>query len=555
MFPTASGSRATGQRKIVLWVPNWSVAALASAVPAGAPAATVVGGRVHECTRAASRLGICPGMRQLTAQNICSELLLIPHDPVRDAAEFEGLLQVFDQLVAGVCAIRPGLAWAPLPAEARWRKEEGELIQSLLEQCVSETGIEVYAGIGEGVAAAVGAARRGLILPAGQSSGFLRDLALIELVDYLPEEIQADYDEALNFLQLLGIRRVSQLLELGRTQLVSRLGPVGEKLWSLAEGGDLFVRAQATAAPQIKARYEFTPGVGAVDHALLGVRRVAQEFVDLMAGKGCVAHTLIVRLELSTGLESTRRWSLFDLTQSAQLSQRIIWQIRSWQDRMQQSGELGEEEVLLTAVSLEGTDVVTQALPQFLWGDKPQSDSVNRAVAQLQLLLGEESVRQPLLQGGMDPRERVELVPWGAQVEPVPREGEWAGSVQESPLLLFDQPPLAKVLGQQSDGTWGQLWINRRGILTGIPARIAVLEERPELPSGGYGVGRIEGMWAVRGKWWALRQEADAARCYLRLQVENSVDFLLIQRGQEWRVEGLYLQQAQPAPNFPLAER
>lgn len=531
------------ERKIVLYVPDWSVAALSSTVPPGAPAATVVKNTIHECTRTAKVFGVRPGMRQLTAQHICPDLLILPHDPIRDASEFETPLQVFDELLVGVNAIQPGLAWAPLHS-SRWQRSEMELAEELLERIAEETGIEAYAGTGDGAAVATAAARRGTLLPRKQAATFLAQLALPEIVEFLPPAHRADFADALQLLRLLGVKRVEDLWELGYSQLNTRLGAIGQQLWTLATGGDLYVPTSQPEDKQVTIRHTFQEGVAGVERALADSQQAAYQLSRLLNAKGYGSQSLTVRLEFSDGSESSRRWTFFDVSESTHVAQRIIWQIRGWQNHLQGAGEVKETELYLTAVVLEAQDLVEEATTGKLWGAKPHSKQVNQTVAQIQTLLGEESVKQPRVQGGMDPRGRIKLQVWGVSEQLRPREGEWAGAVQESPLLLFDDPPLAKLMGQHPGGTWGQLWVDARGILTGNPSRLAILEDREELAGGGHEATGVAGLWVVKGRWWLRQNELEPTRCYLRLQVRGLPDFLLVQKGQEWRVEGVYVQQS-----------
>lgn len=530
-----------GERKIALWIPDWSVAALTSAVPPGSPAVTVQSGTVKESTRSARLFGIRRGMRQSTAQHICVDLIVLPHDEVRDASEFERVLQVFDTLFAEVTAVKPGLAWAPLYQEAKWQVDERKKAEDLAEQVTSVTGLEAFIGIGDGAAAAAAAARRGKIIPRGKSGSFLAGLSLGELLAFLPEEAKPDYEPSLRLLHLLGVKNVQHLLDLGRKQVVGRLGDIGKKLWTLATSGDLFVSSGTEFAPLLETHHEFSPPVSQVEQALVGARRVASAFTDLMQSQGVIAQTLHVTVEMSTGVENTRRWTLFNLAESTQVAQRIIWQIRSWQSHLEQETDL-EEESFLTGVRLLGTDITRSSGTDTLWGAPPRAETVSQAIAHVQLLLGEEAVVQPRIQGGLSPRERMLLQPWGADPFMEPREGEWAGAVQETPLLLFDSPPLAKLFGLQNGREWGQIWSNARGILNGESKRIVVLEDRPELVSGAYQVRAVTGLWPVKGTWWSTPSGTQETKFFLRIRVFDQVDFLLVQWGSEWKVEGLYTQ-------------
>lgn len=538
-----------GERKLVLWIPDWSIVALAASVPPLAPAVTVRGGIVTATTRTARIYGVRAGMRQSTGQQLCQELLVLSHDPVRDDSAFEGLLRVFDQVAADVCALRPGLAWAPLPSEARWGRGEEEIVAELAEQIAGHMGVEAYVGVGTGSATALAAARRGLCIPQEETLAFLDALPVEELLAFIPESDRQEYDQTLRLLEVLGIHRVLHLRQLGLKHLLTRFGKIGQRLWALAHGGDLFVRRQGAPIPEVTARLDFDSPVVQVDHALVGARRVAQDLIDQLERKGLHAQSISIALEGEGEVVSHRKWGLFNTASSSQVAQRIIWQIHSWQERtLRDENEPGGS---LHAIAIAGVDLLSHFSTGTLWGTVPRLEKINRTIAQVQLLVGEEAVLQPRIQGGLDPRSRVLLQPWGKDDVGEPPEGEWAGAVREPPLILFDLPPRAKLIGEGPRGEWKPLSVDRRGALQGIPRRLVVLEDREELIAGSYDIVDFAGLWAMKGNWWSPDPAERISRCYLRLKNRDGGDLLLIQQEQQWYVEGLY----KPIPPLLSPER
>lgn len=535
-----------GERKIVLWVPDWSIAALSASVPPLTPAATVRAGTIVATTRTARIYGVRRGMRQSTAQQLCSDLVLLPHDPVRDDSAFEGILQIFDQMVAGVCGLRPGLAWAALSEKSRWGDQEEEVVAALAEHIAGQAGVEAYVGVGTGFAAAMAAARRGICVPLEETEAFLGTLQVEDLLEFLPEEDRQEYDPTLRLLGMLGIRSVEQLRGLGQRHLLTRFGRIGQKLWTLSMGGDLFVKQQGSVIPDLTARIDFDPSVTEIDHALVGARRVAQDLVDQMERGGLYAQSVVVVLHGEDTIVSHRKWALFNTTSSAQVAMRIMWQMRGWQERTERTEV--EADGRLRAIEVIAVDLLSHFATGALWGSAPRSEKVDQTVARVQTMVGEDAVVQPKIQGGPDPRNRVLFRPWGSTEEGETLMGEWAGSVREPPSILFDTPPRAKLIGQGEQATWGPIGIGRRGQLQGVPRRLVVLEDRPELPSGGYSLTDFTGLWPVKGIWWSQDPAERVSRCYLRVQREDGADFLLVQREQSWYVEGLYepLRTAEP---------
>lgn len=523
-----------GTRKLVLWVPDWHLAALAAVVPPHLPAVTLRHGRIESTTRLARDIGLRRGMSLLAAQQICSDVVVLPHDPQRADSAFEVLLQLFDQLTPGVCALRPGLAWAQLGEGNSWTANEEDLMTTLIESVATTTGIEAYVGVANGAAAATAAARRGLLLSRTATLNFLSTLPVSELWEFLPTEQQNEYQPVGQLLQALGIRSVAQLWNLGEKQLLARFGKTGHDLWRLSKGGDLYVSTHARIQQQVQAQVVLDPPAIEVAQALVPARRVAHELTDSLQRHGWSSPAIQITLVGTDGQEQQRQWGLFDTSNGAQVSQRVIWQLRSWQDQRHGGCQLG-------AIRLATVGVVAPPRAAPLWGGTPHSRHVDQAVAQVQLLAGEDSVLQPHLQGGASPRKRIRVEPWGKELQLQSREGEWAGSVKDAPLVLFTEPPAAKLMGLSGDGTLGVISGNPRGLLTGVPQRLVVLASHPELPAGGYTLSEVKGIWTIRNEWWNTSRAQYRLQTYVRVKIEGiTSDLLLVQDAAQWLVEGIY---------------
>lgn len=529
-----------GERRIVVWVPDWSVSSLAASVPPGSPGVTVRGGKVVATTRSARQRGVRPGMKQAIAEHLCEELLVLPHDPLRDQSAFEVLLGVFDRYFANVTAIVPGLAWATLPKRLGGQIQEDAARGELQEALVEETGVECFVGIASGIAAGIAAAKRGQNISAEHLDDFLGYLPLSELLAAL-KVVGADPEGKLDLLHTLGIATGKDLRQLGAKQLSARFGKEGETLWKVAQGGDLYVASSGTTAEEISFRYNFDEPVINIDQVILEARIVGQQMVDRLVRQAVVAQGLEITLLSSDGQEYPRRWALFDTTNPANVTQRLLWQMRAWQDHRPPTA-VDEDEVFveagLVAISIRAQGLVGSGETQVLWGARPRSHLVEQTVAQVQMLAGEESVKQPVIQAGMNPRERVVMKLWGEEAIKAPEPGPWAGAVTEPPLVLFDKPPRAKLIGKHNDGTWGEIRIRSRGLLDGEPERIIMLESRKDLDAGSYLVESVHSTWAQMGRWWEVEHTAHG---YLRVAVKEEDDFLLVQTRGTWQVEGIYV--------------
>jgi protein ImuB len=89
---------ATGiPRLVTVWCPTWSLHA--AGIATGVPAAVIEGHRVVGVSSSASAAGVSPGLRRREAQARCSDLIIVDHDPERDARRFEPVARAVAELV------------------------------------------------------------------------------------------------------------------------------------------------------------------------------------------------------------------------------------------------------------------------------------------------------------------------------------------------------------------------------------------------------------------------------------------------------------------------
>lgn len=527
-------------RYVALWIPNWELNALVVDVPVGAPAAVVHHGRVAVVTPSAFRLGVRVGMRQVMAQYHCADLLIFPPDDDRESAAFEVILQVFDDFAPGVVAVKPGLAFALARGPAKWAGGEGELASELAEQVALQTGAECQVGIADSLAGALLAARQGAIVPPSETGRFLGQQQLLKLVEDLPPRQRREVGKELPILAALGIHTVGQLRELGADPLLTRFGASGQALWRLATGEGELAQITSRNVGEVGVEVEVDPPALSVDQALFAVRRAANSLSDLLVQRGLYSSTVRISIERSGGVVSERTWTLLDAMSSSQVGKRITWQLKGMSDASSALEGSADDNALRW---IRVTALYPAQIPDSdpLWGGGQSRRKAGLAVEEVQALLGEESAVLPIIHGGFDPRSRSLFQSWGAEVEDLPpRSGPWEGSVASPPIILFEQPPSALLMGERKEGTTGRIWVNRRGFLNGNPRYLILSTDHPELPSGNHPLSETKGLWMVRGRWWNPENKEHAPRCYLRVSRTGAPDLLLVQRGPEWWVEGVY---------------
>ncbi|MGH9181847.1 MAG: DNA polymerase Y family protein, partial [Acidimicrobiales bacterium] len=95
------------ERTLVVWCPDWSVTA--AGVGPDVPAAVFRAHKVVACSASARVEGVRRGLRRREAQSRCPELVVLAHDPGRDARAFEPVVAALEALATRVEILRPGV--------------------------------------------------------------------------------------------------------------------------------------------------------------------------------------------------------------------------------------------------------------------------------------------------------------------------------------------------------------------------------------------------------------------------------------------------------------
>lgn len=242
-------------RLIAVWVPDWPVAALGLEAqrspgvltdPALVPVAVVGGHGVVAASPRARSAGVRTGMRLRRARSLCPELTVLPAQPEREARSFERVMQALSTVLADPVVARPGLALSGARGPARWLGSEEEVAESLVEAVARETGVECLVGIADSLLACILAARRGVIVPAGQTAEFLSpwpvSSVLVALATRREREQMKDLIETLT---RLGLRRLGDLAQVPEADVTARFGPMGRALTAWLAAGPGSCRAAA----------------------------------------------------------------------------------------------------------------------------------------------------------------------------------------------------------------------------------------------------------------------------------------------------------------------
>ena len=165
------------------------------------------------------------------------------------------------------------------------------------------------------------------------------------------------------------------------------------------------------------------------------------------------------------------------------------------------------------------------------WGEAAAAeDRADRAVRQVEPLVGPEGTVVGRLQGGRGPSERARLVPWtGRHLEPArPGCEPWPGQLPPPAPAVVPARPLAAAL---VDGGGGEVGCSATGLATAAPARLSV--------AGGpwQEVATWAGPWPADERWWAAGHRR---RARMQLVTTSGAAYLVVREGTAWWVEGAY---------------
>ncbi|GAB2466042.1 DNA polymerase Y family protein [Xylanimonas ulmi] len=543
-------------RTAALWVPDWPVVAAmgAAGVDAHLPAAVLAHQGVVATSAVARSAGVRRGMRRRVARERCPELVLLDADDARDVREFEPVAVAAETVVAGVEVARPGLLLLPSDGPARYHGTEGELARALVE-AVGAAGFEAQVGVGDGVLAAVLAARGDVVVPPGQSRAFLAPRPTADLLHAVtdPGGITAVRD-AVDLWWRLGVRTLGDLAALAPASVSGRFGALGAWAQRLARGEDLRPPARRRPEEDLAVGADLDPPALRVDVAAFAARRLAEELYELLSRRGLACGRLRITARTEEA-ELERVWRTDDTAtgglSAARITDRVRWQLEGWLTRASARGGRSRgggdaPPAPIVRLALAAEEVVPAGTHQpGLWGADAGGDvRARRALGRVQGLLGGDAVLTVAVQGGRDPRDRVHLTPFGEQAVP-PRDAAlpWPGALPPpAPATVLERPARARVL----DAEGHEVRLAPRLRLSAPPAEVEISPREgdgsaraPQSPSArGERVVGWAGPWPLMERWW--EPDGGTRRVLLQVALGDGRGLLLATGGEGWAVEAVY---------------
>ena len=530
-------------RTIVLWCPDWPVTAArnAAGLAADVPLVLIDKGFVFACSLPARSEGVRRGLKLREAQYRCTDLVVLPYDPVLDSRAFEPVITRIEQVTPGVQLIRPGTCAIRARGPSRYYGGEEQAALALI-RCLDELGVPgARVGIADGPFAAEQAARTApgspssspssspnsapgsavRIVPPGDSPRFLAPLSISILVD----------NRLATLLRRLGVHTLGDFAALPALDVHRRFGAVGAHAHQKASGLES-QRVVARIPPKLfDVRLEFEPPLDRIDQVTFAVIASADQFIDGLTRARLVCTGIRIEVRTESGEISERSWLHPRWFTAADVVDRVRWQLQG-------SGAIDtglRSGIAKVRISPERVDS-TNNHEQGLWGSAPD-ERIHHGLTRVQSMLGHAGVLTAVIGGGRMLTDRQILVPWGdqpagdgvatasAQAQP------WPGSLQGlAPATVFrERHPVALITAR------GDLVdVDERGLIGDAPDRFS--------PTGTPGDQRpVEawaGPWPITERWW----DPERGRELHRFQVVDADGnaWLLVLEDHRWWAEARY---------------
>jgi protein ImuB len=544
---------------VTVWCPDWPVTA--AEVAPDVPAAVLHANRVVAHTPAAAAEGVHAGQLRRIAQQRCPDLVLLDHDPDRDARAFEPVVRAVGRFAPRLEVVEPG--WLGLAARGPSRYFGGD--ERLAEQLVEATAGAAQVGIADGRFAAAVAARRAsdrpVIVTPGGSAAFLAPLPVAWLAEV--GELSGLDAELVGLFARLGLARLGDLAALSTGDVLARFGPPGRHAHRLASGSDDRPAGATDPPPERRVEQSFDDPVAQLDPLVFVGKHLADELVAGLAAEGRVCTRLVVTAETEHGERCERAWYRAAGMSVPAMVERVRWQLAGWaasgggEDPVRHAGRSSafggriEKSWCNQPGGLTGGVVLLRLVPAEvrgddgdqlgLWGGRSAADErAARAITRLTGLVGDRAVLVPAWQGGRLPGDRYRWVPaattdladpddTAGRLRPTQDDGPWPGALPSPPpaVVLPDARPAELV---DADGR--PVEVSGRGELSSAPASLAIGGRDPQP------VTAWAGPWPLDERWWEPRRHRRLAR--LQVVTADGAAHLVVSESRRWWVAAAY---------------
>jgi len=424
-------------RTLLVWCPDWAVVAaeIVDGVDGSGAVVVLKENRVVACSEAARLDGVRQGLRRREAQSRCPQLIVVEHDPGRDARAFEPVVAAVEEVAVGVEVIRPGSCALAARGPARYFGGEEAAAERIVEQIAEACAVESQVGIADGVFAAGLAARDGRVVAAGRAAAFLAGMPIVAL----------ERPELVDLLKRLGIKTLGDFARLPAGDVLSRFGFDGALAHRLASGQDHRPLAVRRPPPDLDVADTYDEPLERVDVAAFAGKVLAERLHERLAAHGLACTRLGIEAVTADGQELHRVWRHDGTLTSAAIAERVRWQLDGWLTGARRGAPARPTAGLVRLRLAPDGVIVHLGLQPGLWGDAgADRERAHRAFSRVQGLLGPEALVTPVLGGGRSADDQVRLVPWGDEREPARPAAPHAEPIPDvttAPILTHSEAP------------------------------------------------------------------------------------------------------------------
>ncbi|MGX6604265.1 Y-family DNA polymerase [Micromonosporaceae bacterium Da 78-11] len=428
---------------MLIWCPDWPVIAaeIVDGVAAAGPVVVLSGNRVLACSEAARLDGVRRGLRRREAQSRCPQLVVVEHDPGRDARAFEPVVAAVEEVAVGVEVIRPGACALAARGPSKYFGGEEAAAERIVEQIAETCAVESQVGVADGMFAAGLAARSGRLIAPRETREFLSGAPVETL----------ERPELTDLLRRLGVKTLGDFAALPAADVLTRFGFDGALAHRLAAGYDHRPLAVRRPPPDLDVTDTFDEPLERVDMAAFAGRVLAERLHDKLAAHGLACTRLGIEAVTADGQELHRVWRHDGTLTAAAIAERVRWQLDGWLTGARRGAPARPTAGLVRLRLVPDGVLVHLGLQPGLWGDAgAERERAHRAFSRVQGLLGPESVVTAVLGGGRSTDDQVGLVPWGDERLPARPSGAHAdpipGTTITPVLARAVTPPLTLTL-------------------------------------------------------------------------------------------------------------
>lgn len=520
-----------------LLIPDWQVVAahMSGLIDTHMAGVITHGNKVISVNSWARIAGVRIGMGKREAQSLCPQALFLPSDSEREYRHFETILRALDHHVARVNVIEAGRAVfiADRAIQAEGGREN--LADAIVGDVAQLAGCEAFIGFAPNVLGALIAAESNTYIPAESGEKYLESQNLGKLLLVLGKgREKAGFIQDIELLEHLGIHTLGDIVRLGLGSMSARFGRRGVAIWQLAHGQNLPSNYGEFQDDVLSFIQECEPPLEHEETVLFTLKPVIDEIVNSWESRSYTGGQFDISASFSDGTCHERSWLLESIT-TKDLLDRLRWQIKSWMELQEVSSPVSRVELRISQGQYKGTDLLS------LWGhEKVHASQVERSIARIQSLLGEDTVRRAYKIGGRLPSTRFEERSWN---ESIPSseyaETAWSGAL---PLLgparlystkrtLLLKAECGHDISVGSDGELVcQYCAHNQELFRCIPVCLTYEEQEK--------IKDYSGPWLIEEYWWDKSRRK--RRFYMQILCENQA-YLIYWENGSWNMEGEYV--------------